>query len=165
MSRASSVSGHARDHQDVPLELGQPRLQRGLHGVDLDLPRAPPQRVVVRRRHPAAEDVDHEPLVHRRAHDLDADAALAQILHDLLRGDGQRRELLARVRVEDGEAARRRELAAVDQPADQRQRGAGILAAAPGDAPVGVVGAVGLQRLDRELDALRHLEPAAAVEE
>ena len=56
---------------------GRERGQRIGHRVELDLPGAPSQRVVVRGRHAAAEDVDEEPPVERRAAGLDLDSALA----------------------------------------------------------------------------------------
>src|SRR4051794_9271363 len=66
------------DHQQAGIggTLGELSFDRAMHRLDLDLPRAPPERVVVRWRYTAAEHVDEEPLVERRPDNLGSDTEL-----------------------------------------------------------------------------------------
>lgn len=135
---------HAGNHQDLAVQLVEAVAQHLLHRIDLDLARAPPQRVVVRGRHAAAEHVDHEALVHRRYHNLAPDAALLELVHDVARGDCERRQLLPRVGIEHGQVLRAPDISGVQQVHDRSERRARILPARPGHAPVFVLATIGL---------------------
>lgn len=104
-----------RQHRVGLGQVGKVGLNRGRHRVDLDLPGAPAERVVVRRRDAPAEDVDEESAVERRGEDAQPDPRKAgEPRHDVGGGDRERRQLLAGVGIVDGQRLRRREPASLD---------------------------------------------------
>lgn len=154
---------HAGD--DQRRAVGEQLGDLGGHRINLDLPGAPPQGVVVRRRYAPAQDVHEKALVERRPHHAVLDAALLELVHDLLGCKCQRGKFLPGVGVQHREAPGAGEQTRSDEVQHHGEGGRAVLSAAPGDDPVVVLGAVGAQALQGEIDGLGHLQAGACFEE
>jgi hypothetical protein len=153
----------AGEHQHLFPGLFAEGPERPVHGLDLELRRAPAE-AVLGRRHAAAKHVDEEAVVQLRQHDLGAKAHGGQPRQGRRRGQLQGRQLHARVGVQNREGRRLREAARRDQVRDQRGDGRRILAAGKGDGPVPVALAVLGERGDGQVDSSRQCQ-AVALEE